>query len=147
MWYTLFIVNREATPKRRPETMIVLSTVTPQRVADLIINAIESGIRYWCDDVKVFKPDGGRVTYADIACGDDQPDFTGHRLVFVETDTHEEHTLDLTNDSKQVESALGLMLSGKYPMRHITNILHENDDAETADVFVQLCLFGDIVYG
>jgi hypothetical protein len=30
---------------------------------------------------------------------------------------------------------------------HFPNFMAENDDAETADVFVQCCLFGKIVYG
>lgn len=30
---------------------------------------------------------------------------------------------------------------------HFPNLMKENDDAETADVFVQCCLFGEIVYG
>jgi len=30
---------------------------------------------------------------------------------------------------------------------HFPNIINDNDDAETADVYVQCCLFGEIVYG
>jgi hypothetical protein len=26
-------------------------------------------------------------------------------------------------------------------------VLNENDDADTGDVFLQLCLFGEVVYG
>jgi hypothetical protein len=37
-------------------------------------------------------------------------------------------------------------MADKYP-RHIADILSENDDATTGDVFLQLCLFGDVVYG
>jgi len=37
-------------------------------------------------------------------------------------------------------------MAEKYP-RHFHNFLEENDDAETGDVFIQCCLFGEIVYG
>ncbi len=33
----------------------------------------------------------------------------------------------------------------KYP-RHYDNWIAENDDAETGDVFLQCCLFGEVVY-
>ena len=38
------------------------------------------------------------------------------------------------------------IMADKFP-RHFANILNENDDAETGDVFLQCCLWGDIVYG
>jgi len=31
--------------------------------------------------------------------------------------------------------------------RHFADFIAENDDAETADVFLQCCLFGRIVFG
>lgn len=39
----------------------------------------------------------------------------------------------------------GLELLPKYP-RHLLSILTENADGETGDVFLQLCLFGEIKY-
>jgi len=34
----------------------------------------------------------------------------------------------------------------QYP-KHFANILNENSDAETADVWLQLCVMGEIVFG
>jgi hypothetical protein len=31
--------------------------------------------------------------------------------------------------------------------RHFSDMIAENDDATTADVFLQCCLFGELVYG
>ncbi len=39
-----------------------------------------------------------------------------------------------------------LLMTKEYKM-HLAEILGENDDASTADVFFQLCLLGEIVYG
>lgn len=41
----------------------------------------------------------------------------------------------------------GLATMARIAPRHFSDILTENDDAVTADVFVQCCLFGEIVYG
>ena len=39
-------------------------------------------------------------------------------------------------------------LKGKVvPARHFKNLATDNDDAETADVFMQLCVMGEITYG
>lgn len=37
-------------------------------------------------------------------------------------------------------------MAEKWP-RHFGNFISENEDAETGDVFIQLALLGDIVYG
>lgn len=38
------------------------------------------------------------------------------------------------------------VMAEKYP-EHFRNFMDENDDAVTADVFLQCCVFGEIVYG
>lgn len=45
----------------------------------------------------------------------------------------------------QIVQGLKVMAS-KFP-RHFGDVLDENDDAETADIFVQCCLFGDVIFG
>jgi len=35
----------------------------------------------------------------------------------------------------------------KTPMRHLMNMINENDDAETADVIIQQVFLNEIVYG
>lgn len=42
----------------------------------------------------------------------------------------------------------GLALMGTQPhARHLADFLAGNDDATTGDVFLQLCLFGELIYG
>ena len=38
------------------------------------------------------------------------------------------------------------IMADKYP-EHFANVINENDDAETGDVFLQCCLFGEVVFG
>ena len=100
--------------------------VMPERITDLIVNAINGGINYWCSTC---------TSSENFKKLKDQPD------TFTEHEDDKKHEL---THSKAVEG-LGLMLE-KYP-QHFGNFMSENDDAETADVFIQLCLFGEVVYG
>jgi hypothetical protein len=40
-----------------------------------------------------------------------------------------------------------LALMAEKEPRHFGDFMGENDDATTSDVFLQLCLFGEVVYG
>lgn len=44
-------------------------------------------------------------------------------------------------------AGLGLSLMSRDYPNHFADFMAENEDAETADVFVQCCIFGNIVYG
>jgi hypothetical protein len=48
-------------------------------------------------------------------------------------------------DLEAIDRGLQLM-ADKYP-RHFADFVGENEDASTGDVFLQLCLFGELVYG
>lgn len=41
----------------------------------------------------------------------------------------------------------GLQVMATECPRHFANLVNEDDDAETADVFVQCCVFGEVIYG
>lgn len=51
------------------------------------------------------------------------------------------YTLDLEAIKKGMQ-----VFADKNP-RHYANFMAEQDDGETADVFVQCCIFGEIIYG
>lgn len=99
-------------------------TVSRQRVEDLLINAYEGGSNYWASSdgphTQAFEPGG--VDIEDVEEGDS-------------------HTLNL----EALQRGLGIM-AAHYP-RHWANFISEDDDAETGDVFLQCCIFGEIVYG
>lgn len=48
-------------------------------------------------------------------------------------------------NQKALERGWALMRD-RYP-RHYADAMEGTDDAETGDVFLQLCLFGDIIFG
>jgi hypothetical protein len=41
----------------------------------------------------------------------------------------------------------GLSLMAEAYSKHFSDFIEENDDADTADTFLQLCLFGEVVFG
>lgn len=47
----------------------------------------------------------------------------------------------------KAEIALGLGFMAAKAPRHFADMMSENDDAITHDVFTQCCVFGDIIYG
>lgn len=124
--------------------------IPTERVQDLLICAFEGGSNYWYRDLHVVSdvdvvgkvsnihrypivpttPGGEIGFYADSdGNGPDDPD---NPILF---------TLDLD----KVTKGLGIM-AHTYP-QHWANFIAYEDDAETGDVFLQCCVFGEIVYG
>lgn len=67
--------------------------------------------------------------------------FCGGHIVLTDFEENREYRLDL----ESIKSGIQTMAS-KYP-RHYSDFVSENDDAITGDVFLQCCVFGEIVYG
>ena len=61
-------------------------------------------------------------------------------------------TLTLTDDEDE-DNSYSITLKdvhervAKTPIKHLTNMITENDDAETADVILQTVFLEDIIYG
>lgn len=107
-----------------------------QRIADLMITAIETGIGYWAEDVQVWS-DGRRVPYAEASsyegawtvkgkypeddAGEDMADFEFDAVQFAARVIHAPHSL--------------------------TDWIIENEDAGSADALFQVAAFGEVVFG
>lgn len=114
-----------------------------QKIKDLITTAFEGACRYWAS----FKfPDNWKEKYVSR---EDIPFKDGNiKFYDVETDEllgHLNHTsiqvgLQLMADCKDMKGKT-------VPARHFKNLAIDNEDAETADVFMQLAVMGQIVYG
>jgi len=123
------------------------------RIADLICCGMEGGIGYWSVITGYVKPPA--LTWTMDGMDDDDPNPTvfkhidypineGGAVKLQETEDGGNHPTHHFNLEK-IRKGLRVMAE-KYP-RHFHNFLEENDDAETGDVFIQCCLFGEIVYG
>jgi hypothetical protein len=121
-----------------------------ERVGDLLCTAFEGGSNYWYYIEKFIAPpkrdfvwdkshlyrhveyplcEGGALMVSDAASGC-QPELPkkGKRL-----------------DLPALRAGLELM-AREYP-KHFADFQAEQDDATTADVFLQCCMFGRLVYG
>ena len=115
--------------------------VPEQRLKDLVCSGFEGGIGYWCQIQDYVMPDGVEVKFKHI----DLPFIKGGAVLCQVTDEVNPPMLRL--DSKAIDEGLRLFSTDPKWSRHFTNWINENDDAETGDVFLQLCMLGDVIYG
>jgi hypothetical protein len=123
--------------------------VCEQEVADLICTAFEGGIGHWAKIAGYKKPEnvfkwglgsyigGGVYKYVQY------PMSEGGAVMLkdIEGDDDEQWALDLP----AIKRGLTIMAS-RYP-EHYSNFRKDQSDAETGDVFIQCCIFGELVYG
>ena len=139
-------------------TVTVRQDIPELEVRYLLSGAFDGGSNYWAKDadphladgltIADFQRDGSEATLALQKVGVYFP--TIQNVPFVEgcsvTFTNVEGTeFEGKLDRESMTRALDLMAS-KHP-RHFDNFLHGDMDCETGDVFLQLALFGDIIYG
>jgi hypothetical protein len=130
----------------RPTTLTVTTEISLTRVADLLCCAFEGGVGYWCEIERYRKP---RKPVAHVSREGhvfphiDFPLCAGGAVVC--RDTEDEDRPLMVLDLHAVKRGLALM--PKVAPRHWADFIAENDDATTGDVFIQICLLGEIVYG
>lgn len=107
----------------------VTHTFDRERIECLLISAFEGGSNYW-------------IKWAQPVQGGDIYDAAFDYGVRIRADG-EPHSrlLNLTAMAKGLQD-----MADHWP-NHMADILNGNDDATTADIFLQVCLFGEVVYG
>ena len=118
----------------------VKKEITNQMVANLLITAREGGSNYWiegytCDaPEQEFTPiDGELYRFADYPLNGG----------VIHIQHNDGDIVDLTKESLQT----GLqIMADKYP-HHFKDLVEDNMDADTADAYLQCCLFDGLLYG
>lgn len=100
--------------------------VTAQEIDDIMVTALEGGINYWCDAVKVDKPPTEEYKYAS-----DVLTRGGTLKVYVS----EEDEIQVLTIEKLIK---GL---------EMTEFNFDDYDAGDVDNVIQRALFGDVIYG
>ncbi len=121
--------------------------ISKQRIADMMVGAIEGGSAHWCAGVylKTRMPMSAKAQtgpwYSRPAVYESEFVIEVHES----DDTREEGVAvhSLTRPSFQ----RGLRLMAKYGGQHFGDMMAETDDATTADVFLQFVALGEIRYG
>lgn len=145
--FPIFILVMETTTQQPTISVNVKHEISLQRISDLLCSAFEGGSNYWYQIDKFIKPEtmSFRTDKDQIFRHLDYPLNEGGALIIsdIEGDLNEPpwKRLDLNAIKK------GLRTMAKKHPRHMGDFLNENDDADTGDVFLQCCLFGEVIYG
>jgi hypothetical protein len=123
--------------------------ITKQRISDLLCSAFEGGSNYWYWIEKFVKPpvlewqNDPKKVYQHL----DYPLNEGGALIISDkeddnpTKSKKTYRLDLESIVKGIQ-----FMAEKYP-RHFADMVSEDFDATTGDVFLQCCLFDEVIYG
>lgn len=113
-----------------------------ERVKDLLITAFEGGSNYWyiIDDSKPYTghPADAIIDKGETILINELPDD------FLPED--EQEVVNLGRVNREIIEERMKKFAEEHQW-HFRNFIEENDDAETADVFLQVMVMGDVVYG
>lgn len=116
--------------------------IPDSRIDDLICSAMEGGMTaQWARARRGKKPEGVMPEYLH------QWPTRGGSVQVTDLEADEKKTYTL--DRAALKRGLAVMASLKQGEggHHFGDFMAENDDAVTGDVFIQCCLFGEILYG
>lgn len=137
------------TPATPPLAITAEVLVPMERITNCLVGALEGGSTYWlraCDYIVTVGDEYESPRYADDHFWND-----GGRvkLTYDNPDPAAEDD-DGDQASKEIglpELKAGLSIMAAKAAQHFGDLMAENDDAITHDVFIQCVLFGEIVYG
>jgi hypothetical protein len=123
--------------------------VDPDDVEGLLCCAFEGGSNYWYADLEADTYPEGKSRKDFEYYHMELPLVEGGSVKFRDAEeVHEDsadddgyYRLDLAKVTKGLE-----VMAVKFP-RHWADFINENTDATTGDVFLQCCVFGDVIYG
>lgn len=145
----------ETKPSRVDIEIVVKKSIPITRVADLLSCGFEGGVGYWCR-IESYEEPPEKYSVHEFGCPEDVDShyrrdhvypyidypLTGGTVICRADGDDGLYRLDMDAIKH------GLQRMSIYePMRHWDAFMDENEDAETGDVFIQLCLFGEVRYG
>ena len=114
--------------------------VTEQQIENTLCSALEGGSNYWCEIRGYIHQEPTRQQpYAPSYLTTPLSPF-GKLILF---DKEEEKEMELTRE-KLIEGVR--VMAQKYP-KHFGDMMSEEGDSTTGDVFLQCALFGEVIYG
>lgn len=122
-------------------TVTVPRPITVQRIKDLLTSAFEGGSNYW---IRHAERHGAPRSMAQFLSDVPFVDKEAHLIIHEDVDDREPtipHRLDSNVLKKGMETFATMC------PKHFQDFLEENDDACTADCFLQCCLFKEVKYG
>ena len=108
--------------------------VEEERIVDMFLGASEGGSNYWCKNIIPKSRSEFEDYYSAM--------LNGFSLIDRERGKEGRKFFVSRED---IKNAVQLMADKE--LRHFSDMVNGNDDAITADVFLQLCAFGKVIYG
>jgi hypothetical protein len=140
-------------------TVVVPKEISEDQVLGLFCCACEDGSAYWAQTNASDSELAEGLVVADFRAGGKmarEDYFPAYQLIpfaegctlfitdfSVEEDGEKPKRYPLNREIMQ----RGLQVMAEKFSRHFNDFLEENDDAITGDVFLQCCVFGDVIYG
>lgn len=126
-------------------TVTTKVNITLEEITDLLCWGIEGGIHHWASFRAGYNPEPEELDRYTKGCYKGLPVYAlehpNYVLIIQDSNTKEEYLITLDR------LKLGITdMASKFP-NHFKNFIQDNGDAETGDVFLQCCVFGDIIYG
>lgn len=123
-------------------------SISNKRAADLLVTAFEGGSNYWYMIQGYSQPDAiahpwGAEEYHPSYIS--FPFSTGGAVII--SDLEDENGAIYKLNKKAIARGKKIMSTNPDYSHYYADVLKENDDAETGDAFLQLCLFGEVIYG
>ncbi len=113
-----------------------------QRLKDLLCCALEGGSNYWYTITSYNYPPGETAETSTLEYPHLELPFKGGGIIIEDQfDDFPEKELDM----EAIEQGIQL-LEKLYPGL-FNDFMQENEDATTGDIFLQLCLYGEVIYG
>lgn len=111
-------------------TVSVRMHIKLEDIENLLYSTV-TGSRYWCGNIGEL---GYERNVKQVLGG--EKDY----ILFDDEEDHVSHFLNLKKIKK------GLAVMAKKETSHFADFIQENADENTADVFLQCCLFGKVIY-
>ena len=136
------------------QTVKVTIEIPVRNIVDLFITAKDGGIDHWAKSMDCFRTDVSdteghvedRIGHGSIRIITNAEDW--NRLFDIDFDMERQGPGRLRPYRRgldDVQKAFGIM-ANKYP-RYFADFMTDDTDVTTADVFVQLCCFGEVIFG
>lgn len=127
-------------------------SVTFERIADMMVGAVEGGSGYWCNGFYPAPDDHSQTLKRAIDLAGNGPWYSvdsywrdgGKAALRYDPPTDSDNGARVIGTAEIFE---GLNKMAAQAPQHFADLVNENDDAITADVFLQMILFGEIVFG
>lgn len=118
--------------------------ITEERRADMLVGALEGGSNYWYNigvtACRIIEPYRDKERYLHTAMLNAIKD--GKSIPIHDIETNEK-----IGEFSKLSIEIGEQLMAEQQPKHFLDIINEEDDAITADVWFQFCVLKSIVYG